>query len=83
MMQDRLLMEQNKEQIYGTQGAGRKIGETEEWFQFIWPIKNPEKVNELRKEMGFELCVEENAKRMNIDYKVYTLTEIDSILNPK
>jgi hypothetical protein len=45
----------------------------------IWPLKNPEKVNQLRQEAGFENTVEENAKRMNIDYKVYTLKEINEM----
>ena len=83
MMQDRMLTNQGKEQIYGTQVAGRKMDETDEWFQYVWPIKNPENVNKRRKQLGFKLTVEENAKRLGVDYKVYTLTEIDSILNPK
>ena len=87
MMGDRLLMQKGKEQIYGTQVAGRKINfqnkEKEEWFQFVWPIKNPEKVNELRKKAGFDLTVEENASRLNVEYHSYTLKEIDSTLNPK
>jgi hypothetical protein len=83
MMEDRMLMDQNKAQIYGTQIAGRKIGESEEWFQFVWPIEKAEKVNELRKELGFNLTVEENAERLGVVYKTYTLKEIDSILNTK
>lgn len=80
MMHDRLLTSQGKEQIYGTQGAGRRIinKETgkEEYFRYIIPIRNPEKVNELRKKAGFTSTVEENAKRMEIEYKVYTLDDI-------
>lgn len=83
MMQDRLLCSQGKEQIYGTQAAGRKIinKETgkEEYFKYILPIKNPEMVNELRKKVGFTTTVEENAKRMEIEYKVYTLDEINNL----
>ena len=73
----------NKEQVYGTQVAGRKIGESDEWFQFVWPIKNPERVNERRIEMGFDSTVEENAKRLDVEYHVYSLKQIDSILNPQ
>lgn len=83
MMQDRLLCSQGKEQIYGTQGAGKRIvnKETgkEEYFRYILPIKNPELVNELRKKAGFTSTVEENAKRMEIEYKVYTLDEINNL----
>ena len=83
MMQDRLLTSQGKEQIYGTQGAGRRIinKETgkEQYFRYILPIKNPEGVNELRKNAGFTSTVEENAKRLGIEYKVYTLDEINNL----
>ena len=83
MMEDRLLMYQKKEQIYGTQASGRPIknkitGETE-YKYFIWPINNPEKVNELRKSIGFPTTVEENAKRLNIDYKVLTLKQVEEM----
>ena len=80
MMQDRYLTQQGKEQIYGTQGQGKQITNKEtgkqEFFTYISPIQNPEKVNELRKKAGFTSTVEENAKRMGIEYKVYTLDEI-------
>lgn len=79
-MEDRLLMSRQKEQIYGTQGSGETIrnketGE-EEFFTYIWPIKEPEKVNDLRKKIGFKTTVEENAKNMEIEFKIYTLKEI-------
>jgi len=83
MMQDRLLASQGKEQIYGTQGAGRRIINKktgkEEYFRYIIPIQNPGQVNELRKKAGFTSTVEENAKRMEIEYKVYTLDEINNL----
>ncbi|MNY46168.1 hypothetical protein D3C86_1813250 [compost metagenome] len=83
MMQDRMLVQEGKEQLYGTQGAGESIlnvqtGKKEFW-QYIWPIQNAEFVNELRKEAGFTTTVEENAKRMGITYKKYTLEEIKKI----
>lgn len=77
-MEDRLLMYEGKEQIYGTQGAGRRIineSGKEEFFNFIWPIKDPKKVNELRKNAGFSETVEEYAKSLDIDYKVFTLED--------
>lgn len=80
MMQDRYLVQQGKEQIYGTQGQGKQITNKEtgkkEFFSYISPIKNPKKVNELRKKAGFTTTVEENAKRMGMEYRVYTLDEI-------
>jgi hypothetical protein len=84
MMQDRLLRYEGKEQLYGTQGAGEYILNDvtgkEEFFYFIWPIKNPKDVNKLRKKAGFIDTVEENAKRLEIEYKPYTLDEINKLL---
>lgn len=81
-MQDRLLMYEGKEQIYGTQGAGAYIinanGKKEFWY-YIWPILHPETVNELRKEAGFTTTVEENSKDIGIVYKPYTLDEIKKL----
>ncbi len=67
MMEDRVLMHKGQKQIYGTQSYGQKLdnGETE---RFIWPIENPNGVNERRKRMGFETTVEENALRLESRY---------------
>ncbi len=84
MMEDRLLMQKGLEQKYGTQAKGQKINNPEtgeeEWSYFIWPIKNPENVNELRKTVGFNNTIEEYSKNMNIDYKIYTLKEANDLL---
>lgn len=85
MMHDRMLMEEGKEQLYGTQVAGENIlnpitGKEEFWY-YVWPIQDPKSVNELRKEAGFTTTVEENAKRLGVDYKSYTLVEIKKIKN--
>ena len=77
-MQDRMLMNDGLEQIYGTQGAGRLIindAGKEEFYNFIWPIKDLENVNEFRKKAGFKTSVEENSKRIGIDYKIVTLED--------
>lgn len=67
LMEDRILMYDGKKQIYGTQASGRqKEDGTTEYF--VWPIENPEKVNQLRAEVGFGMTVEENAKRLNATY---------------
>jgi hypothetical protein len=65
MMEDRLLMYEGKKQIYGTQATSRL---RTDGSGAIWPVQNPSKVNQLRKEAGFGLTVEENAKRLNAIY---------------
>jgi hypothetical protein len=74
-MTDRYLMQNNKNQIYGTQGMCRTVKDGTRKC-FIWPIENPKKVNKLRAKAGFETTVEENAERLNIEYEVLTLEEI-------
>nr|WP_294945923.1 DUF6624 domain-containing protein [uncultured Mucilaginibacter sp.] len=80
MMKDRSLMYNNKEQIWGTQAKGMGITDPETkksaWKFFIWPIADQQGVNKRRKEAGFEQTVEENAKRLGLTYKVYTLTDV-------
>jgi hypothetical protein len=83
MMQDRMLMQEGKEQLYGSQVAGENILNpktgTKEFWYFVWPVQHPESVNELRKEAGFTTTIEENAKRLGVEYKHYTLQEIKKI----
>src|SRR6476620_8823033 len=69
MMQDRLLVEQNKKQLYGTQIARRKIGNDKEESVFVWPVKNPCFANRRRRKAGFDTTIEQNAKRFHIEYK--------------
>ena len=63
MMEDRLLMWEGKKQVYGTQGYGTLTRAT-----FIWPIRDPAKVNQLRKQAGFDQTLEEYAKQLNATY---------------
>ena len=59
LTEDRNLMYQGKEQLYGSQFHelnGKLI---------MWPIQNPDKVNELRKEAGFVQTIEEYGKIVN------------------
>ena len=84
MLKDRMLMYQGKEQTYGTQVAGRIFvnpeTKKEEWIDFIWPIKNPDKDNELRSSMDIKMTIEEYAKSMGIDYsKKYSIDEIEKL----
>ena len=74
--EDRNLMYQGKKQIYSSQ-----------FFEVngkpaFWPIKNPEKVNELRKEAGFVQTIEEYSKDLygkDFQYKIYTLEEVKKL----
>lgn len=81
MMLDRSLMYSGKEQIYGTQGNGipvlNAVTGQKEFKMVIWPIKNPGKVNIRRKKAGFKETVEENSKRLGIDYVPYTMEDIN------
>ena len=84
-MEDRHLMNTGKEQIYGTQIYGGKVidnisGE-EKWFFIVWPIKNPKKVNKMRKSIGLETTVEENAARLDVKYEIFTLDKAKKMFN--
>lgn len=83
MMLDRSLMQHRKEQIYGTQGQSFQVKDSKtgkmETVSIIWPIQDPEHVNERRKAAGFTQTVEENAKRLNIEYKVLTLEDVNKL----
>ncbi|WP_185113577.1 DUF6624 domain-containing protein [Chryseobacterium sp. JM1] len=86
MMMDRKLMYENKEQIYGTQIRSifsTKNGKTET-LSFVWPVKDPEQVNELRKNSGFGRTIEDYAKDAGgFEYKKYTLKEALDLLQKK
>ena len=76
LMEDRHLMYQGKEQIYGTQGSSTN------GVSYIWPIKDPENVNKLRKEIGLNETIEEYAKRLygsDFEYKAYSLKDIEKL----
>lgn len=84
MMEDRILMYQGKEQIYGTQGAGRLFinpeTKQEEWTNFLWPIKNPETVNERRKSVGINVTIEDYLKSLGPDFKkTFTIEEVEKL----
>ena len=83
MMKDRSLMHNEKEQLYGTQATSfstlNKATKKAEQVLIIWPISDPENVNKRRKEAGFEQTVEENAKRLGVNYKVLTLEEVNKM----
>lgn len=65
MMEDRLRLRKGLKQIYGSQvSTALDANHT----RLVWPIENPSQVDSLRKSVGFELTVFENAKRLNAVY---------------
>ncbi len=87
MMEDRYLMNENKEQIYGTQGKGEMTKDKDGkqvFVNFVWPVKDPKNVNKRRKEAGFDSTIEENAQRMfgkDFKYEPYTVQQVLEIRN--
>lgn len=75
MMEDRYLMNEGKPQVYGTQG----MTYDDERGSFIWPIENPEMVNQRRKEAGYDQTIEEYAKLLfgeDFEYKVLSVEDV-------
>nr|WP_321412988.1 DUF6624 domain-containing protein [uncultured Allomuricauda sp.] len=78
MMEDRSLMQQGRQQIYGTQIKGQANKEGE-WIYFLWPIKNVDSINVWRKRVGFEQTIEEHLKDMSIEFKLYEISELNEL----
>lgn len=78
MMEDRNLMEQGHEQIYGTQikGQANKQGK---WIYFLWPIKNSDSVDVWRKKIGFKQNLKEYLKEMDVEFKLYKINELNDL----
>lgn len=87
MMEDRYLMQEDKEQIYGTQGKGEMTKDKngkQVFVNFVWPVRDLKNVNKRRKEAGFDSTIEENAKRMygsDFKYEPYTLKQALELRN--
>ncbi|WP_405329134.1 BT_3928 family protein [Leeuwenhoekiella sp. LLG6367-2.1] len=76
-LEDKYLMQQHKEQIYGTQA---QITAANGFF--IWPIKDPEGVNRRRADAGFDRTIEEYAAELmgeKTAYKVLKLSDIKTL----
>ena len=73
------------QQVNGTQARGYTVKNptTDEMQQgyFIWPIKDAAGVNRRRKQAGFGLTVEDNAKGLNTTYQVLALEQAKKLLN--
>ncbi len=67
MLQDRVLMRQEKKQIYGSQVVFNKTTGAPEFY----PIEDEKNVNLRRAKVGLE-PIEQYAKRFDIDYKLPT-----------
>ena len=80
MMQDRMLKEQGREQIYGTQYAGYPVkdpvtGEQKiKWF--LWPVKDYIHVAQRRKKAGFKETIAADAASQGTEPQMMTLAEI-------
>lgn len=64
LLEDRVLMKQNKKQIYGSQ---TQRNDTTGKYEF-WPIEDEANVNKRRASVGLE-PIEKYAKRLGVDYK--------------
>jgi hypothetical protein len=74
-MDDRYLVEQKKCQEYGSQISRIRLKDGRmDWF--VWPLRHPKNINKIRKKAGFELTVEENAKRLGVDYSPIKMKDI-------
>lgn len=78
MMEDRSLMYLGLEQIYGTQIKG-KLNKNGEWTYFLWPLKNADSINIWRKRAGINETIEEYLKNMDVEFKLYKISELDEI----
>ena len=67
MMRDRLLMFQNQPQIYGTQAASN-LDSNDPHRLYIWPVSNPDSVDEYRARAGFETSIRERADELGAEY---------------
>jgi len=76
MMLDRHLSNHHKEQVYGSQAVCRPLKNGENIGCYIWPIKDPDQVNDRRKKAGFDQTVEQNAARLDVKYKVVKIEQV-------
>lgn len=77
MMLDRSLMQQDKPQLYGTQGMSYFMGTPDE-VNLIWPVEDAANVDARRLEAGFEQTLEAYGKDLfgpEFEYRAYSLEE--------
>lgn len=78
-MLDRQLMEEGKEQLYGTQVIGFTPPNKSKQVLIVWPISDSKNVNQRRKKAGFTQTVGESAKQFGITYRALTLEEVKKL----
>lgn len=77
MMLDRQLMGQGEPQVYGTQGMSFFQGTPDE-IEMLWPVADPDNVDSLRREAGFEQSMEDYGRDLfgpDFEYRAYTIEE--------
>ncbi|WP_109435133.1 MULTISPECIES: BT_3928 family protein [Aquimarina] len=80
MAEDLHLVKQGAAQTYGTyiETIDQKEGKS---ISLIWPIKDPESVNQRRKNAGLSETIEEYCQRiLGVPYKLYTLEEVEGLI---
>lgn len=78
LMEDRSLMYNGREQIYGSQIKG-KASKKGEWIYFLWPIKDVDSIDVWRKEAGFKQSLQEYLKEMDVEFKLYNINELNDL----
>ncbi|UEG52926.1 hypothetical protein LLH06_18430 [Mucilaginibacter daejeonensis] len=82
-MQDRLLMDEGKEQVYGTQIYGMMVPNKstgkKDYVMFVWPVKDPANIDRIRLKAGFDQPIAAYARTFGVTYKRYTLAEVESL----
>lgn len=75
-LEDKYLMSEGKEQIYGTQAVITASG------SFIWPVKDADTLNVRRKEAGFTMPIEEYGKALlgeDYIYQAVALSDVQTL----
>jgi hypothetical protein len=76
-MLDRQLMQEGKEQLYGTQAAGYRVRNKQtgqpEQVMFLWPVSDPAHADVRRRKVGLTGTLAESAKSLVGAYKPVTL----------
>lgn len=77
MMEDRLLTQQSKPQIYGSQVTCYRLrADASKMECFVWPVEDAASVNERRSKAGFTQSIEANAQRLGVEYKPLSMEEV-------
>ena len=81
MMLDRSLMRAGNPQRYGTQGKTFFYGTPQETY-IIWPVEDPENIDRLREQAGFDTGLEAYGKDLfgpSFELRHYTMDEIRAL----